>query len=54
MKSVFKLVFDTGEIFYITANTRAAAIDQYCNDSSVSKQWVKAHCRIVNMGKGEA
>ncbi len=51
MKSEFKLIFDTGKIFYIKAKNRGRAIESYCKEYGVSKAWVDAHCKVVNLGR---
>lgn len=50
MKSVYKMIFDNGKIFYIRAKSRTKAIEQYCKEYGISEEWVKEHCRIVNQG----
>ena len=47
----FKLVFDNGKIFHFTAKSRTKAIEKYCVEYGVSEEWVKNHCRIVNLGR---
>lgn len=51
MKYIYKLVLDNGKIFHIRAKSRTKAIEQYCIDYGVSKEWVKAHSRTVNLGR---
>ena len=50
MKCMFKLVFDNGKIFHISAKTRTKAIEQYCIEYGVCEEWVRQHCRIENLG----
>ena len=50
MKSVYRLLFDTGETVDITASCRANAIAHYCAEHGASLDWVKSHCKIVNLG----
>ena len=50
MKCMFKLVFDNGKIFHISAKSRTKAIEMYCDEYGVCKEWVREHCRIVNLG----
>ena len=50
MKSLYKMIFDNGKIFHIRAKTRTKAIEQYCEEYGISEEWVKAHCKIVNLG----
>lgn len=50
MKSVYKFIFDNGDIKYITAKTRKDAVGQYCVKCPGSKEWIRDHCKIVNMG----
>lgn len=49
-KYMYKLIFDNGKIFHISAKTRTKAIEVYCAEYGVSKEWVKQHCRIVKLG----
>jgi hypothetical protein len=49
-KFLYKLVFDNGKIFHIPAKTRTKAIEQYCEEYGVCEDWVREHCRIVNLG----
>ena len=49
-KYMFELIFDNGKILYISAKTRAEAIEDYCTTVGVCKEWVKQHCRIVKLG----
>lgn len=50
MKSEYRLIFDNGQIVNITATCRANAIAQYCAKFGVSLEWLKSHCKIVNIG----
>ncbi len=50
MNSIYKLIFDTGKVVYITANGRKTAIDIYCRQHGVSREWCEDHCKVVNMG----
>lgn len=50
MKYLYKLLFDTGKVFFIVAKTRKRAISKYCEEYGVSKEWVDNHCRVINMG----
>ena len=50
MKSLYKMIFDNGKIFHIRAKCRTKAIEQYCEEYGISEEWVKKHCRIVNLG----
>lgn len=50
MKCVYRLIFDNGKIVNITAKCRANAIAHYCTEHGVSSEWVKSHCKIVNLG----
>lgn len=43
-KFLYKLIFDNGKIFHIPAKTRTKAIERYC------EEWVREHCRTVNLG----
>ena len=47
----FKLVFDTGKIFYIRAKSRGKAIEKYCRETGVCKEWVDDHCIVKNLGR---
>ena len=51
MKSEYKLIFDTGKIFYVPAKSRGEAIETYCKEHGDSKEWVKAHCVVRNLGR---
>jgi hypothetical protein len=51
-KFIFKLVFDNGKIFHISAKTRTKAIEKYCVEYGVCEEWVRQHCLIKNLGKG--
>ena len=53
MKSVYKMIFDNGKIFYYRVKTRKRAIERYCMEYGISEEWVKEHCRIVNQGRCE-
>ena len=50
MKSVYRLLFDIGETADITATCRANAIAHYCAEHGTYLDWVKSHCKIVNLG----
>lgn len=50
-KFMFKLVFDNGKIFHFYAKTRTKAIEMYCAEHGVCEEWVRQHCRIVNLGR---
>ena len=50
MKYLYKFVFDTGKLFFISARTKKSAINKYCEEYGVSKEWVDNHCRVLNMG----
>lgn len=49
-KSIYKLVFNNGKIFHVSAKTRTKAIEKYCVEYGVCEEWIKQHCRIVNLG----
>lgn len=51
MKYIFKLVFDNGKIFYYLAKNRARAIEMYCQEFGVCRDWVDKHCLIKNQGQ---
>ena len=51
-KHMFKLIFDNGKIFHISAKSRTKAIEIYCIETGVCQEWVRQHCRIVNLGIG--
>ena len=53
MKNVYKMIFDNGKIFYVRAKSRTKAIEWYCTEYGICEEWVKAHCKIVNMGGSE-
>lgn len=50
MRNLYKFIFDTGKVFFVPAKTKKQAIDKYCQEYEVSKEWVKDHCRVVNLG----
>lgn len=51
MKSEFRLAFDTGRVFVTIAESRKDAIKNYCNKFGTPEEWVKAHCKIKNIGR---
>ena len=50
MKSVYRFILDNGDIKYIVAGSRKDAVDRYCMKYPESKEWIREHCKIVNMG----
>lgn len=48
--SVYKFVFDTGEIHYVRARTRQSAISKLALNHIMSIDWIIQHSRIVRMG----
>lgn len=51
MTYLYKLISDTGKVFFISAKTRKRAINKFCEEYGVSKEWVDNHCRVLNMGR---
>ena len=51
MTYLYKLIFDTGKVFCISAKSKKRAIEKYCEEYGVSKEWVDNHCRVINMGR---
>ena len=49
-KYMYKLVFDNGKIFHISAKSRTEAIKKYCIETGVWEGWVKQHSKIENLG----
>lgn len=49
--SDFKFIMDSGEITYICAESRKAAIEYFCKERKVPKDFVNAHCIVKNMGR---
>ena len=50
MRYLYKILFDTGKVFFVVATTRKIAINKFCEEHGVSKEWVDNHCRVLNMG----
>ena len=51
MKWAYRLVMDTGKIVTIAAKSRAKAIEAYCADTGVSREWMAEHCKVINCGR---
>ena len=49
MKYLYKFIFDTGKLFFISAKSKKRAIEKYCEEYGVSEEWVEEHCRVLNM-----
>jgi len=49
--SEFKFVMDNGRITYVRAENRKAAIELFCKEQGISKEFAKEHCKIKNMGR---
>ena len=47
----FKFIMDCGSIIYICAESRKAAIEEFCKERGVSKDFVKEHCVVKNLGR---
>lgn len=52
--SKYKLTLDTGKIVYVKAKSRGKAIEQYCAETGTSKEWMRDHCKVENLGLEEA
>lgn len=50
-KFTYKLIFDNGKIFCISAKTRTKAIEKYCAEYGGCEEWVRKHCKIENLGR---
>jgi hypothetical protein len=50
MRNLYKFIFDTGKVFFIPAKTKKRAITKFCQEYEISEDWVKEHCRVLNMG----
>ena len=48
--NLFKFISDDGEEF-ITAKNKKDAIEEYCRENGVTKDWVKKNCDIINLGR---
>ncbi|MBO7253013.1 MAG: hypothetical protein J6V25_10370 [Oscillospiraceae bacterium] len=48
--NLYKFIFDTGKVFFISAKTKKRAIAKFCQEYEISEEWVKDHCRVLNMG----
>lgn len=45
----YRITLDVGKIIYIKARSRGKAIEQYCKETGVSKEWVRDHCKVENL-----
>jgi hypothetical protein len=50
MRNLYKFIFDTGKVFFIPAKTKKRAITKFCQEYEISEEWVREHCRVLNMG----
>lgn len=53
MKWAYRLVLDTGNSVTIVASSRKKAIEAYCEDTGVIREWMEEHCRIINCGRAD-
>lgn len=53
MMCVYRLVMDTGIRETITAKSRGEAIETYCRIHGVSREWMDAHCKVINCGRAD-
>ena len=44
---------DTGKSVTIVAKSRGKAIETYCRETGVSREWMAEHCRIINCGRAD-
>lgn len=51
MTSDYKFVVDNGRIFYICANSRKEAVEEFCKEHGCDKEFVKEHCVVKNLGR---
>ena len=51
MASDYKFIVDNGCIFYVCADSRKDAVEEFCKDHGVGKDFVKEHCIVKNMGR---
>ena len=51
MRQIYRLVFDTGLIDYVIAETRKAAIEKYHEQTGMPKDVIEKHCRIERLGR---
>ena len=47
----FKFTLDNGHIFYVCAETRKEAIELFCKEHGMSKEFLSKHCVVKNMGR---
>ena len=47
----FKFVLDNGKIFYVCAGSRSEAIDLFCKEHGLGKNFIKEHCIVTNLGR---
>lgn len=50
MRNIYKLIFDSGENKLIIAYTRGEAIEKYCKETGMKKEWLDSHCIVKNLG----
>lgn len=53
MKSLYEIRIDTGKIVYVQAKSRSGAIENYISITGVSRDWLKNHCVVKNLGRIE-
>ena len=53
MKWSYRLVLDTGNSVTIVAASRRKAIEAYCKETGVSREWMAEHCKIINCGRDD-
>ena len=46
----FKICTDAGIISFICASCKKEAIEIFCEDNGINKDYIKQHCIIKNMG----
>lgn len=51
MTSDYKFIVDNGCIFYVCANSRKAAVEEFCFEHGCGKDFVKEHCVVKNLGR---
>lgn len=51
MASDYKFVVDSGRIAYICAESRKEAVEEFCKEYGVSKDFVKEHCIVKSLGR---
>lgn len=47
----FEFRFDSGFIYYVCADSRKNAIELFCKEHGMDKDFVSKHCVVKNMGR---